>query len=602
MSVDISDRIESDDDGLPEDAEPTPLPAPVRRSFIALLRRYRGRLVALAATAGIGGVLEAVIIVFLARIAFAVTENADEIEVAGGHSISIAVAFVLCGAAIALTAGAQLLSAWQAAHLGAHVVARIRDDLSQAFFEATWGFQHDERAGRLQELLTTFIRGGAQLLGATTRATIALCNLVALTIAVVFINVFVAAAVVVVGLALGSVIRPLRKRVRREALVTTDAGMRLATTLNEVSQLGMEMHVFNVQAQAGERVRHLIAENEVTNRRLDFLQQFNPTVYITSAYVALLGGLALLTVIGVSDIAAVGTITLIMFRIMRYGQMFQLSATQITANIPFLEQLDEELDRSRAARVHDGGQQISKIGVLGLVGVDFEYDADVPVLRGVNATIDAGEVIGIVGPSGSGKSTLVQLLLGLRDPTSGSITAEGRDIRTLSRSEWARRVTFVPQQSHLIAGTVTDNIRFFRDDIPDERIEHAARLANLHDDIVSWEDGYRRQVGEKGGHLSGGQQQRLVIARALVEQPDVLILDEPTSALDVRSEFLIREALESLRAHMTVIIIAHRLSTLENCDRIMVIMDGELKAFDAPDKLAETNEFYREALAMSGVR
>lgn len=120
--------------------------------------------------------------------------------------------------------------------------------------------------------------------------------------------------------------------------------------------------------------------------------------------------------------------------------------------------------------------------------------------------------------------------------------------------------------------------------------------------INTWEDGYRRQVGEKGGHLSGGQQQRLVIARALVEQPDVLILDEPTSALDVRSEFLIRQSLESLREHMTVIIIAHRLSTLKNCDRIMVVMDGELKAFDAPDKLAKTNEFYREALAMSGLR
>ena len=161
-------------------------------------------------------------------------------------------------------------------------------------------------------------------------------------------------------------------------------------------------------------------------------------------------------------------------------------------------------------------------------------------------------------------------------------------------------MTFVPQQSHLIAGTVADNIRFFRDGIPDERIEYAARLANLHDDVMSWEDGYQRQVGEKGGHLSGGQQQRLVIARALVEQPDVLILDEPTSALDVRSEFLIRQSLESLREHMTVIIIAHRLSTLENCDRIMVVMDGELKAFDAPDRLAETNAFYRDALEMSG--
>jgi ATP-binding cassette, subfamily B, bacterial len=119
---------------------------------------------------------------------------------------------------------------------------------------------------------------------------------------------------------------------------------------------------------------------------------------------------------------------------------------------------------------------------------------------------------------------------------------------------------------------------------------------------MGWEGGYERQVGEQGGQLSGGQQQRLVIARALVEQPDVLILDEPTSALDVRSEYLVRGALEALRDQMTVIIIAHRLSTLDNCDRIMVVMDGELKAFDTPDRLAETNEFYRDALAMSGIR
>ena len=603
MSSDVSDRTGSDDAPTSESTAPVaPAPAPTRRSFLALVRRYRARMAALAATAGAAGLLEALIIVVIARIAFAVTDDADRVEFAGGWSVDLGVAFALCGAALVLTIAAQVFSAWQSADLGATVIERIRADLSDAFLQATWESQHNERAGRLQELLTTFIRGGAQLIGATTRAVVALCNLIALTFAVIFINVFVAAALLFVALGLGAVIGPLRKRVRREAQVTADAGMRLATTLNEVSQLGMEMHVFNVQPQAGQRVRTLIAENKVTNRRLDFLQQFTPTIYSSTLYVALIAGLGLLTVIGVSDIAAIGTITLIMFRIMRFGQMLQLNWTQVSANLPFLEQLDEELERYTAAKVLDGGEQISRVGTLQLAGVDFSYHPGVPVLRDVNAAIESGEVVGVVGPSGSGKSTLVQLLLGLRDPTSGAITAEGRDIRTLSRSEWARRVTFVPQQSHLVAGTVADNIRFFRDGIPDDRIEYASRLANLHDDVMNWKDGYQRQVGEKGGQLSGGQQQRLVIARALVEQPDVLILDEPTSTLDVRSEFLIRQALESLREQMTVIIIAHRLSTLENCDRIMVVMDGELKAFDAPDRLAETNKFYREALEMSGVR
>jgi ABC-type multidrug transport system fused ATPase/permease subunit len=378
--------------------------------------------------------------------------------------------------------------------------------------------------------------------------------------------------------------------------------MRLATSLSEVSQLGMEMHVFNVQPQAHRRLSTLIRENTLTNRRLDFLNQLTPATYAGTAYLAMLGALGVVVAAGVADIAAVGTVTLMMFRVLRYGQTLQFQATQINAHLPFLEQLDHELERYRRAKAHHGIEAVSHVGRLELDQVAFEYHPGVPVLRGVNATINPSEVIGVVGPSGSGKSTLVQLLLGLRDPTSGTVSADGQDIRLLARPGWARQVTFVPQQAHLIAGTVADNIRFFRDGISDDRIEYAARLANLHDDVSSWDDGYDRHVGENGGRLSGGQQQRLVIARALVEQPDVLILDEPTSALDVRSEFLIRQALESLRAQMTVIIIAHRLSTLENCDRIMVVMDGELKAFDTPDRLAETNSFYRDALEMSGVR
>ncbi len=212
-----------------------------------------------------------------------------------------------------------------------------------------------------------------------------------------------------------------------------------------------------------------------------------------------------------------------------------------------------------------------------------------------------GEV-GIVGPSGSGKSTLVQLMLGLRQPTAGRVLAQGREIQHFSRSEWARRVTFVPQAAHLMAGTVADNIRFLRDDVSDADIEQAARLAHLHEDVVAWPEGYGRDVGERGGHLSGGQQQRLCIARALVENPDVLILDEPTSSLDVRSESLIRETLSELSKRMTVVVIAHRMSTLEICDRIMVIQDGQLKGFDTPDNLETTSPFYREALALSGMR
>jgi ABC-type multidrug transport system fused ATPase/permease subunit len=149
---------------------------------------------------------------------------------------------------------------------------------------------------------------------------------------------------------------------------------------------------------------------------------------------------------------------------------------------------------------------------------------------------------------------------------------------------------------------VADNIRFFRDDVEDSDVERAARLANLHDEVVAMPNGYNTPVGERGGHLSGGQRQRLCIARALVEQPDLLVFDEPTSSLDVKSEALIRDTIAGLRTHTTVFVIAHRLSTLSICDRIMVLLDGVLEGFDEPTQLEAENPFYREALELSGLR
>jgi ABC-type multidrug transport system fused ATPase/permease subunit len=378
--------------------------------------------------------------------------------------------------------------------------------------------------------------------------------------------------------------------------------MEFATSLSEISQLGMEMHVFNVQPQTERRVAELIKADAHATERLTFLRGMIPNVYTGLAYLALVGGLAVVASLDSANITSVGAVMLVMLRSLSYGQALQTASATINATSPFLDALGEELARYRSAAIVDHGLPVGRVGRLALVDATFEYATDTPVLHSLNLEIEEHEVVGIVGPSGSGKSTLVQLLLALRDPTSGRVLADGRDIREFSRSEWARKVTFVPQQAHLIAGTVADNIRFLREDVTQEMIEEASRLANLHDDVEGFAEGYERQVGEQGSHLSGGQQQRLIIARALVEDPDVLILDEPTSALDVRSEHLIRQTLNTLREKMTIIIVAHRLSTLEICDRIMVIQDGELRGFDTPENLEKTSDFYREALILSGMR
>ena len=199
-----------------------------------------------------------------------------------------------------------------------------------------------------------------------------------------------------------------------------------------------------------------------------------------------------------------------------------------------------------------------------------------------------GEIIGIVGPSGSGKSTLIQLLLRLREPTSGRILANGRDVRELDLDDWYRHVSFVPQDLHLFADTVAENIRFFREGIDDaaNRTRGPTREPARRDHGVAAR--LRHAAGERGSAISGGQRQRLCIARALVTEPDILVLDEPTSALDVKSETLVRETLAGLAPRTTVFVIAHRLSTLSICDRIMVIRDGRMQGFDEPTKLEAT--------------
>jgi ABC-type multidrug transport system fused ATPase/permease subunit len=159
-------------------------------------------------------------------------------------------------------------------------------------------------------------------------------------------------------------------------------------------------------------------------------------------------------------------------------------------------------------------------------------------------------------------------------------------------------VTYVPQEPRLLHASVAENIRFFRD-LDDEAVQRAGRLARIHDDIMGWADGYETIVGPRADAVSGGQQQRICLARALVARPEMLVLDEPTSALDPTSESLIQESLMGLKQQLTLFIVAHRMSTLDICDRVMIIIDGKLTAFDTIELLRRENPYYRSALKLA---
>lgn len=195
---------------------------------------------------------------------------------------------------------------------------------------------------------------------------------------------------------------------------------------------------------------------------------------------------------------------------------------------------------------------------------------------------------------------MVNVLLRLYEPTSGEVLVNGVALHDVDDNEWHRRVAIVPQEPRLTHGTIADNIRFLRD-LDDESVQQAAVEAHIDGFIRTLPAGYDSPVGELGMGLSGGQRQRICIARALAGKPDLLVLDEPTSALDGESEAAIQRTLQQLKGQVTMVIVAHRLSTLSICDRLLVLEDGRLVASGSADDLAESSPYYREAMRLAGL-
>lgn len=223
--------------------------------------------------------------------------------------------------------------------------------------------------------------------------------------------------------------------------------------------------------------------------------------------------------------------------------------------------------------------------------VSFAYD-ERPLLRSVSFGIAPGERLALVGPSGAGKTTLVDLLLDFIRPTAGVITVNGRDLSTITRADWLGHVAYLPQQPHLFHGTVADNIRFSLPGSPAE-VEEAARAAGAHEFISRLAQGYDTVIGEGGQGLSGGEGQRIAIARAFYKKAPVLILDEAATGLDPQSEAVVREALSKLMTGRTVLVIAHRLSTACEADRILVVDEGAIVQAGRHDELVAADGLYR---------
>ena len=236
-------------------------------------------------------------------------------------------------------------------------------------------------------------------------------------------------------------------------------------------------------------------------------------------------------------------------------------------------------------------------GSIQFENVSFGYQ-DTGVIHDVSFDVLPGQTVALVGPSGAGKSTIIKLLLRFFDPNSGTIRLDGHDIRTLDRKSFLSQIGLVPQETLLFGGTVRENILYGKLDATESELKEAAQKANAHEFITNMEKGYGTIVGEKGTKLSGGERQRIAIARAILKDPKILVLDEATSSLDNRSESLIQEGLETLMAHRTTFIVAHRLSTIHKADQIIVLDKGCIVETGQHENLMNNKGLYHTLYTM----
>jgi subfamily B ATP-binding cassette protein MsbA len=269
--------------------------------------------------------------------------------------------------------------------------------------------------------------------------------------------------------------------------------------------------------------------------------------------------------------------------------------TQIVEAFAGLDRIREVREMAAEDEEDANREPIESIrGDVEFDNVSFEYVENVPVLHDVSFVAPAGSTTALVGPSGSGKSTLIGLVMAFHRPTSGRVLVDGRDLATLRLHDYRGHIGIVMQDNFLFDGTVADNIRFSRPDATMEDVRRAGATAHCDEFVAAFPDGYDTVVGERGVKLSGGQRQRVGIARAILADPDILILDEATSSLDSESEALIQDGLHSLRRGRTTFVIAHRLSTIRSADQILVLDGGRVVERGTHEELMELGGRYRQ--------
>jgi len=575
-----------------------------QKSILAILGSLRSlgvrslnrRLLWIASCSFIGGLSQAALLVIISELAASRAQGSENLKL-HGLSISLHDSLLVCIGLLILFCIFSIIAAFASSSMSSSAVEAGRGKVLDSYFTASWETQSAERLGHVQQLITVNCDNIGLLTQSLTNGLQAILSALALLLAAFIVNPITASVVIIAGVLLSRVMRPFLTLSRKASVRLSNDSLRMATLATEYTRLAREFRLFGVEQEATDRLRERNHEAAISYRKNRILGQINSVVYQTLALGFIIIGLALLLDHSAGNLGATGAILVLTLRSLVYGSTIQSSSQQIRSSQGFLDGVLTEVQHYQSSSSEVNGNRVPETFDVTFDKVSFAYDSGPEALKNVSFHIPSGKILGVVGRSGSGKSTLSQLVLGIRTPTHGHAFVGDVPASSIRKGNRTSPIALVAQESILLQGSIASNIAFFRN-VSQEKIEMASRAAHLHEDVVGMPRSYETPVGEGGGSLSGGQRQRLAIARALVGSPRVLVLDEPTSALDGRSESLVRRTLSELRDHMTVIVISHRLATVEDCDLLLVLDGGHLADFGPRDGVTSRAAFRHVAEAI----
>ncbi|MDO8592397.1 MAG: ABC transporter ATP-binding protein [bacterium] len=489
-----------------------------------------------------------------------------------------------------------LLSNYIKIKIAAVYEEKTRGELFKLTAEANWQYLLKQKLGHLETILVTNVRYGSVLLQYISDCLMMATSLLVFLLVAINISWLVTLITVALGGLIFFAFKPFLHKTRTLSRENEKINRQTSHHINE-NILGMK--TIKVMS-AGDKIVDKAKEYFKTLREL-----IVKTSFLSIATNALIQPIGLIFVFiifaisyktGIFNFAALAAIIYLIQRIFTYGQQLQTTFYVMTNSASYVDKMLEYRDEIIKNKEIDSGTDSFKFdNFLEFKNVSFYYDQAKQILNEVNFTVNKGEMIGLIGPSGAGKTTIVDIILRLFNPVKGEILLDGKNINKIDINEWRKNIGYVSQDIFLKNDTIANNIKFYNDAISDKEMEVAAKMSNIYDFIQSCPDKFASVIGERGILLSAGQRQRIVIARILARRPEILILDEATSALDNESEVQIQKVIENLKNKVTVLLIAHRLSTVMNCTKLLVLQDGEIKEQGSPEELLadEKSYFYK---------